>query len=517
MKPYKSLFVILLLTMSIVGCGGNGGVEPAVDTAVPAPATAPVSDPVTPINSPPVSAPTTTTVSTTAAMAPVTIIEPLVNATDPTDDAEDVAADTLAPTVSVTVPLSASTDVALNQTVSATFSETMDIVTITTTTFTMTGPGTTPVTGEVIYDLASNVATFTPTTALIYNTLYTVTIHTGAKDLAGNALASDYGWSFLTIPRDYTAWIDQGILYTALIGDAYYPSAVYDANGFGVGDPSYALWYSNGINAMYRITSSDGLNWGLPIAMIGLAGKANHAQVLYDALCFGATPCDAATAKYRMWFWDITAPLYNISAMATANSADGIIWTTLTSLTQDSLAQLVTGAGVGWNRGSYGPVSLFFSAIASNLGSDPWGYSYVMYYDGTSGGQESTGLAYSADGLFWHASASNPVLAPAGGVAWDANYATIGTVLRDSLGLHYWYSGGVAASSEGIGYAFAADGDIFTKIAAPIFHISDGISYRAGRVYTPSVIDDGSGTLKMYYSARATSGQKKIGMAVSAP
>ncbi len=50
----------------------------------------------------------------------------------------------------------------------------------------------------VTYDVSSNAATFTPTDPLALDTLYTATITTGAQDLAGAALASDYVWTFTT-------------------------------------------------------------------------------------------------------------------------------------------------------------------------------------------------------------------------------------------------------------------------------------------------------------------------------
>ena len=56
--------------------------------------------------------------------------------------------------------------------------------------------GSQPVSGTVTY--AGVTATFKPTAALAPNTVYTATITTGAKDLAGNALASDFVWSFTT-------------------------------------------------------------------------------------------------------------------------------------------------------------------------------------------------------------------------------------------------------------------------------------------------------------------------------
>jgi hypothetical protein len=74
----------------------------------------------------------------------------------------------------------------------------MNPATINTTTFTLTGPGTTPVTGTVTYVVSSYVATFTPTSPLALDTLFTATITTGAQDLAGDPLASNYVWTFTT-------------------------------------------------------------------------------------------------------------------------------------------------------------------------------------------------------------------------------------------------------------------------------------------------------------------------------
>jgi hypothetical protein len=103
-----------------------------------------------------------------------------------------------APTVILTIPLNGATAVPLNQTVSATFSEAMNPTTINSTTFTLTGPGTTAVDGLVSYAAIGNTLTFTPSVNLAPNTLFTATITTGAQDLAGNALAADYVWTFTT-------------------------------------------------------------------------------------------------------------------------------------------------------------------------------------------------------------------------------------------------------------------------------------------------------------------------------
>lgn len=100
------------------------------------------------------------------------------------------------PTVILTDPLILATGVALDKKITATFSKAMDASTITAATFTLK-QGTTPISGLVSY--SGLVATFTPSSALASNTLYTATVSTGAKDLAGNALVNDYVWSFTTV------------------------------------------------------------------------------------------------------------------------------------------------------------------------------------------------------------------------------------------------------------------------------------------------------------------------------
>jgi hypothetical protein len=107
-----------------------------------------------------------------------------------------------APTIILTNPVNGATGVALNSTINATFSEAMNPATITIGTFTVTGPpGATPVSGSVTYDVINHIATFTPAVQLELNATYTARVSTGAKDLAGNALASGpvpNPWSFTT-------------------------------------------------------------------------------------------------------------------------------------------------------------------------------------------------------------------------------------------------------------------------------------------------------------------------------
>lgn len=104
-------------------------------------------------------------------------------------------ADTTAPTVSSTMPADAATGTSLNANVTATSSEAMDPATISTSTFTLVR-GATPVSGVVTY--LGTTATFNPDASLLASTLYTATLTTVAKDLAGNALASNHVWTFTT-------------------------------------------------------------------------------------------------------------------------------------------------------------------------------------------------------------------------------------------------------------------------------------------------------------------------------
>ncbi len=99
------------------------------------------------------------------------------------------------PTVSSTDPVNAAPSVPLNQKIAANFSVAMDASTITTSTFTLK-QGATSISGLVSY--SGTTAIFAPSSNLAPNTAYTVTITTGAKNVAGIALANNYVWSFTT-------------------------------------------------------------------------------------------------------------------------------------------------------------------------------------------------------------------------------------------------------------------------------------------------------------------------------
>jgi methionine-rich copper-binding protein CopC len=102
-----------------------------------------------------------------------------------------------APTVISTNPANGATVVPLNQQISATFSRPMNGATLTTTSFRLR-QGLTAVTGSVSY--SGITATLSPSANLLPGLVYTATVTTGARDLAGVALANDVEWSFTTGP-----------------------------------------------------------------------------------------------------------------------------------------------------------------------------------------------------------------------------------------------------------------------------------------------------------------------------
>jgi len=107
------------------------------------------------------------------------------------------------PLVVSTIPVNGAVDVPLNQVVSATFNEKMNPATITTSTFILVAgttksgvKATTVVDGTIAY--SGMTAFFTPSSPLTPNTTYTGTVTTGCRDLVGNALNTNYVWTFST-------------------------------------------------------------------------------------------------------------------------------------------------------------------------------------------------------------------------------------------------------------------------------------------------------------------------------
>lgn len=117
--------------------------------------------------------------------------------------------DTTAPTITTRTPADRASNVSPATSVVATFSEAMNPATITASTFTLKpkGGNSSPVTATVTFDATTNTATLTPAANLASQTTYNVAFSSGTngvKDLAGNSIANNNGWSFTTGVLDTT-------------------------------------------------------------------------------------------------------------------------------------------------------------------------------------------------------------------------------------------------------------------------------------------------------------------------
>ena len=99
------------------------------------------------------------------------------------------------PVVVSTDPANGASEVILTKAISATFSTPMDPSTMVAANY-FIKQGNTLVPGAITY--SGSTVLFTPTSPLTANTVYTGTVTTGVKDVAGNAMAANYTWSFST-------------------------------------------------------------------------------------------------------------------------------------------------------------------------------------------------------------------------------------------------------------------------------------------------------------------------------
>lgn len=109
------------------------------------------------------------------------------------DDFEETVG--LCPSITTSNPLAGAVGVPLNNSITVKFNERMDPSTINTSSFTLLQT-LSPVAGTVTY--TDSTATFDPSSSLLANTNYTARLTTAIKSLKGNALQSDFVWSFKT-------------------------------------------------------------------------------------------------------------------------------------------------------------------------------------------------------------------------------------------------------------------------------------------------------------------------------
>jgi hypothetical protein len=297
--------------------------------------------------------------------------------------------DIIAPTVSGTIHTNDATNVATNTKVGATFSEGMDPFTLTTTTFTLMH-GTTVVPGTVIYSGVS--AVFTPTSRLSLNTLYTVTVkggENGAKDLAGNPLASDFtiSWTTATV-EDTTAPTVIGTINA----NGAHGVAINTAVGATFSEGMDPLTITNA-NFTFREAVSGTAVAGLT-SFSGVNAVFTPASNLLNGLTYTAT---------------IKGGAHGVKDLAGNTLAGDFVWSWTTATTMARLAPVLLGtAGNFAILAKTGISTVPTSIITGDIGVSPVAATYI------------TGFSLSADATNVFSTSPQVV---GGGRIYAANYA----------------------------------------------------------------------------------------------
>lgn len=247
-------------------------------------------------------------------------------------------ADVVAPTITLTNPVDNAIDVAVNKVISINFSESMDPLSINGSTFYLTQADV-AVEGNVSY--SGTTAKFISKTLLEPETLYTVTVTTEVKDVAGNALET-------STELDFTTSASEAGLAVVDLGDA----------------GNYVILAKTAINnaPTSAITGHLGLSPAATSYITGLAltdftGYATSAQVsgkIYAADMAAPTPTHLTTAVENM----ITA----------YNDAAGRVTPDYVELEAGNIGGLTLEAGLyKWSNTVLMPIDVTISGTADDV------------------------------------------------------------------------------------------------------------------------------------------------------
>lgn len=313
----------------------------------------------------------------------------------------------IAPTVTSTDPINGTTGVNLTKTITANFSMIMDPLTINGTNFTLR-QGTTVIPGAVTY--AGTRASFKPTNALLEGKLYTATITTAAKNVAGTALANDYVWNFTTLVVNAPA-PTAGLFFGVFGGNAGITNQGLNTriNNGGIGTTAASTLVTGftdklaSPNEVYTVTPlNNGLvNGGVFTAAPapGNATKAqkaleglNEARALYNSISPAAKPGGSDQGSGELGGLTLAAGVYK-SASGTYKITNGDL-TLSGSATDVWIFQAESSLTVG-SPAATRNVKLTGGALAKNV---YWyvGSTAVINY---AGGGVMTGNILAEDGV----------------------------------------------------------------------------------------------------------------------
>jgi len=291
---------------------------------------------------------------------------------------------------------------------------------------------------------------------------------------------------------------------------AYYPVVLHDASApFSPDAAAYYAWVAtyagSGATTLTFAFSNDGLAWTSPTKATGIVANGYHAELR------------RVGAELRMWYWDPSV-LYTPAAMRTATCPLAQIPQFAGDVPCANGTPPWTGQPApAWNRGTYGPSSLFYNAAPTNVPGRPETYRYHGFVDETTGGTEDLGLVTSDDGVTWSLADPNPIVprTPAG---WDATHLDAGSAWFIGGGeVQLLFSGGNGSLHDGIGFAYSASGSMagpWTKHSAnPVFRRVPATNW-AARCYTPTVVRMrdalGRTQLRVYYTGDDGAGTRAV-------
>jgi hypothetical protein len=223
---------------------------------------------------------------------------------------------TIPSVVSVT-PAQGAASVAVNTAITATFSEAMNPASITGTSFTVAAPNGVAVAGAVTYSGVT--ATFTPGSALAFDTTYTATITTGAATPGGEALIGNYVWSFSTIapaptvvatvPAAGAVNVPVGQVLTATFNEAMTPASISAT--------TFTLQTTKGVVAIAGTVTYSGL-----VATFTPTASLAYSTAYTATITTGATDlAGTPLAVNNVWTFTTITPAPAVIATVPVNTA----------------------------------------------------------------------------------------------------------------------------------------------------------------------------------------------------
>jgi ice-binding like protein/Big-like domain-containing protein len=323
------------------------------------------------------------------------------------------------PTVVSVTPLNGATGVCSLAVVTAAFSEAMNPSSINTTAFTVT-PG---VTGTITHDVSNTIFTFTPTTPLAVNTVYTATITTGAQDTFGNPLATDFVWSFRTAangcnppptvisetPANGSAGVCSNTVVTATFSEAMNPATI-NTTTFTVSPGVTGIITHDVSNTIFTFTPSSSL----------------AVNTVYTATITTGAQDTSGNGLTTDFVWSFTTaangcnPPPTVVSVTPLNGASGVCPNTIVTATFsqamdqssiDGTTFTLTGPGSATVAGQVSYDSLSNTAIFTPSSSLALNTLYTATI--TTGVRDMFGNALASDSLWTFTTGANPCQPPA--------------------------------------------------------------------------------------------------------